>query len=136
MSRILGFLKALGNVVIPEPQVIVDFIFDNGLFYISIKNIGNDSAFKVSVEFDPKLHGVEGSVDVSELTLFKNIEFFPPQKEIVTFLDTSSSYFKRREPTSLTTKILYSNKRGKKYNTMISHNLDIYRDIGFLQREE
>lgn len=115
------------------PEVILDFIFENGLLYISIKNIGAKPAYKVSTKFDKTIVGVEGKKTISELPLFKCIEFLPPDKEIKTFLDKSVSYFSRNEPTTISTQIRYENYRGKKYLNTIKHNLEIYREIGYIQ---
>lgn len=113
--------------------VIVDFVFDNGLFFISIKNIIDEPMFKISIKFDKKIFGVEGSKEISALPLFQNIEFLPPQKEIMTFLDTSASYFKRREPTKISARISYQDSKGTKYSTTIKHNLEIYKKIGYIR---
>ncbi len=117
-----------------DPEVIVDFLFDRGLFFISIKNIAAKSAFKVSVQFDKKIYGIEGTKEISALALFRNIEFLPPQKEIVTFLDTSASYFKRKQPTKITTRVSYQDADGTKHAHTIKHDLGIYREIGYTQR--
>jgi len=116
------------------PEVIVDFIFDSGLFYISIKNIGDKPAFRVSIQFDKKIVGVEGSKEISALPLFRNIEFLAPKKEILTFLDTSTSYFRRGEPTKISARILYQDHNGTKHTTTINHDLEIYKEIGYIQR--
>lgn len=115
------------------PEVIVDFVFEDGLFYISIRNIGVKPAYKVSTQFDKTIIGVEGKKTISELPLFKCIEFLPPDKEIKTFLDTSSSYFSRNEPTIISTQISYEDFRGKRYLNTIKHNLEIYREIGYIR---
>ena len=117
-----------------RPEVILDFKFDHGLFFIGIKNIGGGSAFKVSVRFNRKIMGVNGTRPISALPLFRNIEFLPPQKEIETFLDESSSYFERRQPTQITTKISYSETNGKRFNTTLNHDLEIYREIGYIRK--
>ena len=38
----------------------MDFIFNDGLLYIAVKNIGARSAFKVSTQFDKEIVGVAG----------------------------------------------------------------------------
>lgn len=116
----------------PRPEVIIDFIFAEGLFYISIKNIGARPAYKVSTKFDKTIVGVEGKKTISELPLFKCIEFLPPEKEIRTFLDTSSSYFRRNEPTNISIQVRYEDSSGKRYLNTIKHNLEIYREIGYI----
>lgn len=117
-----------------SPEVIVDFIFEHGLFYIAIENIGNHNAYNISVDFNKKIFGIEGSKEVSALALFKNIAFMPPLKRIVTFLDTSASYFKRDEPTKLSLVVKYKDKYRRKYVSSIKHDLEIYREIGFIEK--
>ena len=53
-----------------RPEVIVDFVFDDGLLFISVENIGDQPALKVSVQFDQKIMGVEGGQEISALSLF------------------------------------------------------------------
>jgi hypothetical protein len=118
----------------PDPYVIVDFVFDRGLLSISIKNIGSHPAFGVRVKFSQKLMGVEGTVEVSALPLFTALEFLPGGKEISTFLDTSASYFRSRQPAQITTNISYQDARGEKLTNSIRHNLEIYREIGYVTR--
>jgi hypothetical protein len=116
-----------------EPDVIVDFVFDDGLLFIAISNISDKPAYKVSVEFDEKIHG-SGGKEIGALPLFKNIEFLAPHKEIVTFLDSSGSYFSGGGPTKLCARIAYQDFQGTKKLAMINHDLEIYREIGFIRR--
>ena len=115
-----------------RPEVILDFIFEDGLLYIAIKNIGKKSAYKISVNFDQKFKGVEGEKVISELPLFKLIEFMPPGKEIKTFLDSSSAYFSRNEPERISAEVDYQSITSAKYRTTFIHNLAIYKEIGYL----
>jgi hypothetical protein len=117
-----------------RPEVIVDFVFNEGLLYISIKNIRNEPALKVAVKFDKRIKGLGGKKVVSSLPLFRNIEFLAPNKEITTFLDSSASYFSRGEPTLILARISYQSSSGKKYTATISHNLEIYREIAYTRR--
>jgi hypothetical protein len=117
-------------------DVIVDIVFERGLFFIVIKNLSDKPVFKVSIKFDQKIIGVEGGKDISALPLFKNIEFLAPKKEIVTFLDTSSSYFKNRQPEKISLGISYLDSFSKKKIGTIHHDLSIYREIGFVRRSE
>jgi hypothetical protein len=126
--------KKTKTVPDPDPYVIVDFVFDRGLLSISIKNIGSRPAFRVRVEFSHQLMGVEGTVEVSALPLFRALEFLPGGKEIGTFLDSSASFFRSRQPVEITTRISYQDARGAKFTNTIRHNLEIYREIGYAMR--
>ncbi|HET6671590.1 MAG TPA: hypothetical protein VFH15_15285 [Pyrinomonadaceae bacterium] len=118
------------------PDVIVDFVFERGLFFIAIKNISEQPAYKVSVKFSQKLYGLGGAREVSALPLFRNIEFLAPQKEIATFLDSSDSYFARKQPTKVEAQISYRDAEGDKHSVSIAHDLEIYRNLAVTGRPE
>lgn len=131
--------KSLNEKSPPEapskpPRVIVDFVFDQGLFFIAVKNISDIPAYKVSVKFNHKIYGLGGAREVSALPLFRNIEFLAPQKEITTFLDSSDSYFARKQPTKVKAQISYNDDEGKKHSVAISHDLEIYRNLALAGR--
>ena len=115
-----------------RPDVIVDFIFDNGLFFISVENIGDRPALNVKTVFGHRLMGLHGTKEISALPLFHNIEFLAPRKSIKTLLDSSTSYFSRGEPTRLSVKITYTDAARKRYTATIHHDLGIYRDIAYV----
>jgi len=115
-----------------RPEVIVDFILEKGLFFIAIKNLGPGSAHHISIKFDQQFAGLDGRKTISELPLFKSIGFMPPDKEIRTFLDKSDAYFSRKEPTNITLSVHYQDKRDNSYSERITHNLEIYKELGYL----
>ncbi|HKE41077.1 MAG TPA: hypothetical protein VKG21_14645 [Casimicrobiaceae bacterium] len=116
-----------------RPEVIVEFLFDKGLLFISVRNIGNKPATQVSVSFDQKLLGLGGTKDVSAQAVFRNIEFLGPQREIATLLDRSSSYFGSRQPTKLVARVRYSDLEGNGYAETIKHDLEIYRELVYTE---
>jgi len=117
-----------------RPDVIVDFLFEEGLFFIAVKNIGAGSALQVSVRFDQRLTGAGGGREISALPLFQNIEFLPPQKTITAFLDTSAAYFARNEPTKIAAHVTFRDPSGRRYAQTLRHDLEIYRAIGYVAR--
>lgn len=117
------------------PDVIVDFIFNKGMLFIAMKNIGDKPAFRISVKFDSKITGLEGTKDISSMALFKNTEFLAPEREIKTFLDTSVSYFKSKNPKVIKTDIQFYDDDGNKRKRVIKYNLNIYKDIGYLHSD-
>ena len=55
MKTIPALILCLKDILCKKPVVIVDFIFDQGLLYIAVKNIGAQPAFKVSTQFDKEI---------------------------------------------------------------------------------
>jgi hypothetical protein len=116
------------------PNVIVDFIFDDGALFISVENIGEAPALKVKTTFSEQMHGVMGAVHINAMALFENIEFLAPRKSITTFLDTSAAYFGRDEPRRIAARITYRDAANRQHQTTVHHDLGIYADIGYLHR--
>jgi hypothetical protein len=116
------------------PNVIADFIFDDGALFIAVENIGDAPALKVNTRFSAPLRGVEGRVPINAMAMFTNIEFLAPHKAITTFLDTSAAYFRREEPRKIAVTLTYRDAAKKKYTTTIHHDLSIYADIGYIRR--
>ncbi len=115
-----------------SPEVIVEFLFDKGVLSVSVRNIGTRAALKVAVSFDPGFTGLGGSKEISSLPLFRNIEFLGPAREIVTLLDSSESYFKRRQPTRIVAHLSYLDADKRVYESTIEHDLDIYRELSWI----
>lgn len=112
-----------------RPEVIVDFVFEDGLFHVAIENIGERPAVDVSVAFDKAFRGAGGERVTSNLPLFRGIPFLAPRRRISTFLDASAAYFARREPTRIAATVTYADRSGLKYEDVIRHDLEIYRDV-------
>ena len=120
------------DAAVRRPEIIVEFLFERGVFSIAVRNIGERPALKVSVRFDKKILGIGGAKDISALPLFKNIEFLGPGREIQALVDTSHSYFTRKQPTRVSARASYSDPEGNNYVSMINHDLEIYRELVYL----
>ncbi len=115
-----------------RPDVIVEFLFDRGLIFVVVRNIGAGPAVEVSVRFEPALHGLNGSRDMSAQALFRSIAFLGPGREIATLLDRSDSFFGRKPATRISAEVRYSDREGRQYQDSIRHDLEIFRDLAFL----
>lgn len=118
----------------PTPEVIVDFIFEDGLLFIAVENIGPKPAYKVAVRFNRKIFGAGGKVEISSQALFKNIEFLAPHKAITTFVDTSSGYFARKQPDKISATVSWRDAAGWAFKSVINHDLSIYKDIAYIRK--
>lgn len=115
----------------PRPEIIVDFVCEQGLLYIVLKNIGARSGYKVSTEFDKPFHGLGGQKCISAMHLFHRLEFIPPGKEFVQLIDPVASWFKQRRPSRITAQISYRDREGNRFQEHIVHDLRIYQDLGY-----
>ena len=113
----------------PRPDVIIEFLFDQGLLHLALRNIGDRPAIAVSVKFDKKIVGLGGLKDISTLPVFRQVEFLGPGREILVFIDQSHSYFARKQPTKISARISYSDSEKRKYDVTINHDLEIYREL-------
>jgi len=120
----------------PHPDVIVDFLFEDGMLFVVVQNIGSQPAVRVHVAFDPPFKGLGGMASIPDLPLFRNIEFLAPSRSICTLLDSSAAYFARQEPEQITATASYSDRSGQKFSSTMLHDLAIYRDIAFIPKSE
>jgi hypothetical protein len=111
------------------PNVILDFEYAGGLLYVSVENIGTMPAYKISVEFDKKMIGIDGEKEISALNMFRDMAFLPPQKKIRAFVDTFPSYVARKQPMTVQVTITFHGRDGRKFANSIVHNLSIYQDL-------
>ena len=118
-----------------DADVILDVVFDRGLLFLVLENTGNRPAHVVRVKFGERFSGVGGAKRIDRLALFRKLEFLAPRKTIEVFLDRSASYFARGEPTRLTATISWRTSEGERRRTTIVHDLEIYRDLGYIDRE-
>lgn len=110
------------------PDVIVDFVQEDEKLFATIENIGKGPAHHISVSFDPTLRGVRGTVQVSDLRLFKNLSFLPPGKQVRTFVDVCPAYFDRDEPTEISVTVQFESDGGTRLKRELVHDLRIYRE--------
>lgn len=118
----------------PRPEVILDFDCQEGALSISLRNIGARPAHDVRTTMKPPVRGLEGRLILAELPLFRAIPFFAPGKEIRFLLDSSALYFSRGEPTRVTATMTYTDDQGRKFETVIQHDLEIYRSLPYRVR--
>lgn len=110
-----------------QPYVILDILYESGLLYISVQNIGNQPAHHVRVAFDRSIPGIDER-PVNDLNLFQNLKFLPPGKALTTFLNRSDIYFQKEFPKQFEVTVEFQDEQKKKYQNKIQHDLSIYED--------
>ena len=114
-----------------DPAVILDTVFEDGLLYITIQNILDRPAYRVSVKFHKPFFGNEGQKNITELQIFKRIEYLAPFKLIRIFIDTSEAFFQSKQSTRITGELTYTNADGTPFVSPVIHNINIYKDLTY-----
>ena len=117
-----------------RPEMILDFELDDGALFVLLRNISSRPAHQVRIVVEPPIRGLGGTQQLADLPLFRGIPFFAPGKQIRFLLDSSALYFSRGEPTQLTARINYADDKGKRFSTVIRHDLEIYRSLAYRVR--
>ena len=113
-----------------NPDVIVDFEYnDEGLLFIVIENIGNDSAYNTSIRFNKKILGIQKTKNISSLRIFQTLKFLPPGKKIKILVDLFQFYLACKQPMKISAVIFFRNKSKQKFQNSIQHDLSIYKDF-------
>ncbi|MDR7420369.1 MAG: hypothetical protein QN178_15820 [Armatimonadota bacterium] len=113
-------------------DVILDVVFEHGLLFLAIRNIGARPVTAVSVSFDQPVVGLGGTREVSAMPLFRRVEFLAPGREIRTLLDSAASYFARGQPERIASRITYRDERGRSRTIATHHDLGIYKAIAYV----
>ena len=118
------------SIDLPRPEVIIDFHCFQDLLFVLLKNIGTRSAYNVRTVFDQPLRGLGGQKCISELRLFRCVEFIPAGKEFSQFVDPIAEWFQQDHPSRYSITINYNDREGNSFEEQITHNLVIYKDLG------
>jgi hypothetical protein len=106
--------------------VVVDVVFDDGLLYLELVNLGEAPALDVTSSFEPALVDAHGR-DVSELLLFRRLGFLAPGRRIRTLLGPSSAYSER-----VTVEVQYSHAGRERHTTRLTHELAAFRELAYV----
>jgi hypothetical protein len=113
-----------------DDGVIVDVVLEDGVLYLELANLADRPALGVTCSFDPPLVDVQGR-KVSELRLFRRMEFLGPGRRLRTLLDSVPGYFGREAPTRTVVTISYQRPGQRPRSTTLTHDLELYRELAY-----
>lgn len=115
----------------PDDGVVVDVVFESGLLYLELANLADRPALNVSCKFEGRLVDAQER-DVSELAVFRHVDFFGPGRRIRTLLDSTAGYFARKPQTRVAVTVEYERPGEPRRTTEVTHDLEIYRELAYL----
>lgn len=117
------------------PNVIVDFVLENDLMYIQIKNYSSHApAVNVRTKFDQPILGFDGKKVISEIAVFRHLDYLAPLKVFKVFTAPLQAFLKRLKRDEIAIKVSYEDDRGKRFAKAIRHNLSIYKDLPIIKK--
>ena len=114
----------------PDDGVVVDVAFEEGVLYLELANLADRPALDVRCAFEPPLVDVQGR-DVSELRLFRRVEYLGPGRRLRTLLDSVPGYFARRAPQRVVVTVEYERPGQPRRATTVTHDLELYRELAY-----
>jgi hypothetical protein len=117
-----------------RPDVIVDFLFEDGCLLVTVENLGARPAHDVTVAFDHEFTGAGGTVKMHGLRMFRGIPFLAPRRRLVALIDSAAAYFARREPLAIVATVAWRDADGASFRQICPHDLGIYADLPVLDR--
>ena len=114
----------------PDDGVVVDVVLDDGVLYLELANLADRPALNVTCSFDPPLVDVQGR-DVSELRLFRRVEFLGPGRRLRTLLDSVGGYFDRETTARVAIAVEFERPGEPRRATKVAHDLELYRELAY-----
>ena len=111
-----------------DDGVVVDVVLEDGVLYLELANLSDRPALDVGCSFDPTLVDVQGR-DVSELRVFRHVEFLGPRRRLRTLLDSVPGYFSRKGAVCFAVAVEYERPGSPRCETKVAHDLDLYREL-------
>ena len=111
-----------------DDGVVVDVVLEDGVLYLELANLSDRPALDVRCSFDPTLVDAQGR-DVSELRVFRHVEFLGARRCLRTLLDTVPGYFGRTGATRVSVAVEYERPGAPRCETKVAHDLELYREL-------
>lgn len=112
----------------PDDGVVVDLVVEDGVIYVELANLADRPALNVRCSFDAPLSDVAGR-DISELRLFRQVEFLGPRRRVRTLLDSLDGHFGRDGAARIAVSVEYDRPGEPRSATRVSHDLELYREL-------
>jgi hypothetical protein len=134
-----GILPQTGGIsrggrrpTLTSPHVIFEILSQEGILWMMVRNIGAKPAFSIRIQFDQAFKGLGGTKQMNTLPLFTQLDFLGPLREIQVLLDQSAVYFHGNEPLRIVARVTFEEDNGHRYQTRSTHNLEVFRELGYV----
>jgi hypothetical protein len=111
--------------------IVVDFEIDAEMVFLVIRNTGQLPVLNLKIKPSTAILGLEGKRDIGQLSIFEEIRYLAPLKEIKIFVDSFESFFRNLEDFLVSFSISYKDEKNKSLKMKITHDLKIYADLIF-----
>ena len=114
-----------------DDGVVVDVVLEDGVLFLELANLADRPALNVRCSFDRPLVDLQGR-DVSELRVFRRVEFLGSRRRVRTLLDSVPGYFGREGAQRASLSRSNTSGRGRRAaTTKVTHDLELYRELAY-----
>lgn len=118
------------DAAVADDGVVVDVVFEDGVLYLELTNLADRPALNVACSFDPPVVDLQGR-DVSQLRVFRRVEFLGPRRRVRTLLDSVPGYFGRKGPPRVAVSVEYERPGTPRRVVDVMHDLELYRELAY-----
>lgn len=117
-----------------RPYIIADFTSEKSELGFYVTNIGKTPAKNVRVKIEPDIIKFNGD-SLNNLIFNKQIDFFPPKKNVATTINSTSVYFKEN-PDQYLVKLNYTDFFNNKFSEEIYLDLNHHKKQSYIVEKD
>ncbi|MGE3107542.1 MAG: hypothetical protein AB7G11_01035 [Phycisphaerales bacterium] len=110
-------------------EIVLDIEFDADSAYIILANCGDAAATDISVRFSRALVGLGGSMNLSELPVFRSLGVLRPGQSIRIFWDAASTIFAAGQAARFAATVTWGEAAGASRSATYHHDPAVFRAL-------
>ena len=128
-------LRNKPQILSDTPDVYLDFVLEDELLFILLKNNSPYPALHVRVSFSQPIPGLGGTKKIHAINLFNQLSYFAPEREFRVYVDKIEVFLAGLRRSEILVEIKYQSEEGRVFQKRIVHDLDIYRDLPMISKQ-
>jgi hypothetical protein len=110
-------------------EVVLDLDVEDGRVELVLENCGDAVATDVRVDFSRKLLGIDGSLDLTRLPVFRNLGVLRPGRALRVFWDFAPALLTRSDGAPFVATVTWSERFRARQGAEYRHDPGIYRQL-------
>ncbi len=112
-----------------DPEVIVDLVLRDGVFFLVLENIADRSLRDIQVRFRRKIIGMGGAINIAALPVWSVVPFMPPGKRIEVVVDRDEVALRLNTPGQNSVSVTYTDGDGVTWSGQMALDFGAYQNF-------